>query len=164
MYIADDPTLALIARFLGDPLPQDRSEFDFLHQQMAAIEQHVAGYPPADRETQALAWIEANARRYRQQWQKHKAVDLLANARCTDCPLVDCGEGGPCTIHSRWLDLLQRYAADEISSRDYVEQSLALLRLHKDRLRVHADRDVFPAAASARRVVGVVVGCAVGSE
>lgn len=136
MYIVDDPTLALLTRFVGESSDHGLSDAEFFHRQITAITAYVEAFPANEREDRALAWIEANARQYRQQWQKHAAIDLLAGTRCPDCPLAGGDERTPCAIHTRWLELLQRYAADQISSPQYVESSLALLRAHKDRLRV----------------------------
>lgn len=136
MYIVDDPTLALIARFVGDSPRQDISEAEFFRRQFAAIEAYVEGFPKDERNERALAWIESNAMRYRQEWQKGVAVNVLATSRCPDCPLAGGDERTPCAIHHRWLKLLQRYAADELSSHDYVKKSLALLAAHKDGLKV----------------------------
>lgn len=141
MYIVDDPALALIARFLGDAAHPELSDEAFFRQQLAAIEAYVEGFPAEEREVRALAWIEANAMKYRQQWQKRSAVDVLAKARCPDCPLSGGDERTPCAIHARWLTLLRRYAANELSSHDYVETSLALLTAHKDRLKVSQYRE-----------------------
>lgn len=50
---------------------------------------------------------------------------------------VDGGdESSPCAIHARWLNLLRRYADEELSSHDYVESVLNLLRAYKHQLRV----------------------------
>lgn len=136
MYIVDDPTLALIARFVGDSPNREGSDAEFFRQQLSAIEAHVERFPAAEREVRALAWIEANARQYRQQWQKQAAISSLAGTRCPDCPIADGNRHTPCAIHTRWLALLRRYAASELSSNAYVEQSLALLATHKDRLKV----------------------------
>ncbi|MBE2260720.1 MAG: hypothetical protein IAE88_17820 [Rhodobacteraceae bacterium] len=136
MYIVDDPTLALIARFVGDSARQDVSDAEFFRRQYAAIEEYVERFPPEQRDQRALAWIEANAMRYRQQWQKGAVVEVLANRRCPDCPLAGGSQRKPCAIHTRWLKLLQRYAADQLSSHDYVAKSLALLAAHKDGLKV----------------------------
>ena len=136
MYIVDDPALALITRFVGDSPNQERSDAEFFRQQLSAIEAHVEHFPAAEREVRALEWIEANARQYRQQWQKQAAINSLASTRCPDCPIAGGDRHTPCTIHTRWLALLQRYAANELSSNAYVEQSLALLATHKDRLKV----------------------------
>lgn len=149
MYIADDPTLALITRFVGDAQNLNLSDADFLFQQIAAIEQYVEPFPAEERQERALEWIAAHARHYRQQWQKQAAVGVLAHARCTDCPLDGGSRTAPCAVHERWLNLLRRYAATEISSREYVEDSLKLLGAYKDRLRVGQKRQrrqyAFPA-------------------
>ena len=136
MYIADDPTLALITRFVGEAQNLDLSDAQFLLEQIAAIEQYVAPFPAEERQGRALEWIETHARRYRQQWQKQAAVGVLAQARCPDCPLDGGSRTAPCAIHERWLDLLRRYAATEMSSEEYVADSLNLLRRYKDRLKV----------------------------
>ena len=140
MYIADDPTLALITRFVGEAENLDLSAAEFLLQQIAAIEQYAALFPAEERQARALEWIEIYARHYRQQWQKQAVVGVLAHARCPDCPLDGGDRTIPCAIHDRWLELLRRYAATEISSREYVEDSLKLLGRYKDRLKVGRTR------------------------
>jgi hypothetical protein len=140
MYIADDPTLALIARFVGDAQDMNLSDAEFLLQQIAAIEHYVAPFPDQERQERALEWIAAHARHYRQQWQKQAAVGVLTHLRCPDCPLDGGNRTAPCAVHERWLNLLRRYAAAEISSRDYVEDSLKLLSRYKDRLKVGRTR------------------------
>ncbi|MFZ1642850.1 MAG: hypothetical protein WAV07_15735 [Candidatus Contendobacter sp.] len=140
MYIADDPTLALITRFVGDAQNLNLSDAEFLLRQIAAIEQYVEPFPAGERQERALEWIAAHARHYRQQWQKQAAAGVLAHARCPDCPLDGGGRTTPCAVHERWLELLRRYAATEISSRDYVEDSLKLLGRYKDRLKVGRTR------------------------
>ena len=153
MYIVDDPTLALLTRFVGESCDHGLSDAEFFRRQIAAITEYVEAFPAHEHEERALAWIEANARRYRQQWQKHAAVDILARTRCPDCPLAGGKERHPCAIHTRWLKLLQRYAADELSSHQYVESSLTLLRAHKDLLRVsrlHASLRSLPSTTFCR--------------
>lgn len=141
MYIVDDPTLALIARFLGDTAPEGRSDEEFFRHQLAAIDHYVEGYPEDERDQRALEWVESNARHYRQQWQRQAAVTTLAGKRCPDCPLAGGNARTPCAIHKRWLKLLQRYASGDLSSHDYVEMSLALLDSHKSWLKVSRLRD-----------------------
>lgn len=136
MYIVDDPTLALITRFVGDASNLNLSDEDFLFEQIAAIERHVAQFPDDERQARALEWIEAHAQHYRRQWQKQAAVGVLAQARCPDCPLAGGGRTTPCAVHARWLELLRRYAAAEISSREYIEDSLKLLGAYKERLKI----------------------------
>lgn len=148
MYIVDDPTLALITRFVGDYPNPEASDAEFFQGQIAAVQAHVERFPTEERELQAVAWIEANARQYRQQWQKQTAIADLASVRCPDCPIAGGDRQTPCAIHNRWLKLLRRYAAGELSSHDYVEKSLALLSAHKDWLRVSRARETLrPAAA-----------------
>lgn len=140
MYIVDDPTLALITRFVGNAQNLDLSDAEFLLQQIAAIERYVERFPADERQGRALEWIEAHAQHYRQQWQKQAAVGVLARARCPDCPLAGGERATPCAVHTRWLNLLRRYAATEISSREYIEDSLKLLGAYKDRLKVGRTR------------------------
>ena len=140
MYIADDPTLALITRFVGEAQNLDLSDAQFLLEQIAAIEQYVAPFPAEERQGRALEWIETHARRYRRQWQKQAAVGVLAHARCPDCPLDGGNRTKPCAIHDRWLELLRRYAATEMSSEEYIADSLNLLSRYKDRLKVGRTR------------------------
>ncbi|WP_291991939.1 hypothetical protein [Candidatus Accumulibacter sp. ACC003] len=141
MYIVDDPTLALIARFVGNASSAGGSDEAFFRGQIAAIEAHVERFPVAERDQRALEWIESNAVHYRQQWQKQSAVTTLARERCPDCPLCGGDKETPCAIHRRWLKLLERYAADQLSSRDYVEMSLTLLKGYKNWLKVTQLRD-----------------------
>jgi hypothetical protein len=136
MYIVDDPTLALIMRFGGAEPTSMLSEVDFLLKQVAAIEHYVDRFPQDERQVRALEWIEGHACQYRQQWQKQAAIGLLANARCADCPLARGSQTAPCPIHKKWLQLLHRYATNEISGQQYIEDTLKLLKNQKDRLRV----------------------------
>jgi hypothetical protein len=136
MHIVDDPTLALIARFVGEAQEVSMSDADFLFGQVAAIKRYVRQFPVAERQARALEWIETYAQDYRQQWQKRLAVHALAQARCPDCPLAGGDRSTPCAVHERWLDLLRRYTANEMSSRQYIEYALQLLNAQKDRLKV----------------------------
>lgn len=153
MYIVDDPALALIARFVGDTPHLNLSEAEFLLRQIAAIAQYVEQFPDNQRQARALEWIETHAREYRQQWQKQAAIEALAQTRCSDCPLTGGSRSMPCAVHDRWLNLLRRYAADELSSHEYVEESLKLLGTHKNRLKAgqirHRLRYVRPISDSA---------------
>ncbi len=149
MYIVDDPTLALITRFVGGAQHLDVSDEDFLLQQVAAIERYVERFPDGERQARALEWIEAHAQQYRQQWQKQVAVGALAEARCPDCPLDGGARTKPCPVHNRWLDLLRRYAAAKLSAQEYVEDALRLLDTQKDRLKVRQARRPLPVEHSA---------------
>jgi len=140
MYIVDDPTLALISRFVGGAERPDLSDEEFFHQQLSAIEAHVQRFPEAERESRALEWIQNNARQYRQQWQKQAATELLETSRCPDCPLAGGDQQTPCAIHRHWLALLNRYVTNRLSSHEYVKKSLELLAAYKDGLRVRHAR------------------------
>lgn len=136
MYIVDDPTLALITRFVGDAEPLDVSDAEFLLRQITAIEHHVEQFPHDQREARALEWIAAHAQAYRRQWQKTAVAQTLTKARCPDCPLMGKHRSSYCEIHAFWLKLLQQYVADEMSSQEYVENTLKLLGGYKNQLKV----------------------------
>jgi hypothetical protein len=144
MYIVDDPTLALITRFVGDAPNLNLSGEDFLFEQIAAIERYVDQFPADERQARALEWIEVHAQHYRQQWQKQAAVGVLADSRCPDCPLDGGARTAPCPIHKNWLELLRRYAAADLSAREYIENTLKLLGTRKDRLKVGQARQRLP--------------------
>jgi hypothetical protein len=134
-FVVDDPTLALIARFVVGPGEVERIDAAFLSHQDETIQAYVDRYPASEREGRALEWIEANAAQYRKAWHEQVAIEALARTRCPDCPLSE-GDESPCDIHSKWLALLRHYVARDISSHDYVQRSLALLEDHKDSLKV----------------------------
>ena len=136
MNIIDDPTLALLSRFVGDAHELQLSDAEFLLQQVAAIEHYIRQFPAAERQERALEWIETYALQYRRQWRRQAVIDALTQMRCVDCPLTGGDESSPCAVHARWLNLLQRYADEELSSHDYVEAVLNLLRAYKHQLRV----------------------------
>ena len=140
MYIADDPMLALITRFMADTENLEVSNTDFLLRQITAIEDYVGQFPHDERDARAMEWIAAHSKMYRRQWQKDTVVQTLSETRCPDCPL----KGGPrsshCEIHGFWMKLLQHYIADEISSQEYVESTLNLLDGYKNRLKVGSAR------------------------
>ena len=134
----DDPTLALIARFVVCEADVQQLENEqYLRAQLASIRRHIESFPPEQQEQAALDWIAEHAQRYRQQWQKRERLPgVLAERRCADCPLVDLGAGGACMIHKRWVGLLKEYVSGEIHSDRYIEATLRLLQEHKDHLKV----------------------------
>lgn len=136
MYIVDDPTLALITRFVGDAEQLDVSDAEFLLRQVADIERYIGQFPHDQREARALEWIAAHAQAYRRQWQKAAVAQTLSKARCPDCPLTGKHHSSYCEIHAFWLKLLQQYVADEMSSQEYVENTLKLLDGYKNQLKV----------------------------
>lgn len=134
-YAVDDPTLALIARFAGCCSTLDISENAFLQQQLDEIRGYVGQFPQERQQEQALEWIARNAERYRRNWRKNLIAGEASSSRCPDCPIERRGGTETCEIHERWLEVLNLYVSEEISSRRYVEDSLDLLRRHKERLR-----------------------------
>jgi hypothetical protein len=134
-FAVDDPMLALIARFAGCCATLDVSEEAFLRQQLDEIRGYVGRYPQEQKQERALEWIARDAERYRRSWKKNLIAGLANSSRCPDCPLERQTEAERCEIHNRWLELLTRYIARETSSQQYVEDSLDLLRRHKERLR-----------------------------
>ena len=144
MYIVDDPLLALITRFMGDTQHLDVSDAEFLLRQIAAIEHYVEQFPPGERNTHAMEWIAVHAQQYRRQWQKSAVAQALSKARCPDCPLTGGQRISRCEIHDLWLKLLQQYISDEISSQEYVENTLNLLGQYKNRLKVRSPRKRLP--------------------
>ncbi len=136
MYIADDPMLALITRFIGDAQKLEVSDAEFLLRQVSAIEHYTAQFPASERNARAMEWIATHARQYRRQWQKAAVAQALGKTRCSDCPLLGDSRSAHCEIHAFWLKLLQHYIADEISSQEYVESTLKLLDQYKNRLKI----------------------------
>lgn len=136
MYTLDDPMLALILRFVGRGRELTFRDDDFRQQQVAAIREHLEGCPAEERQARALAWVEDHAREQRDRWAQGVVDEMFSDERCPDCPLAGADLGESCEIHEQWLELLHRYVGDEIDSRTYVQDSLALLARHKERLKL----------------------------
>ena len=144
MFIADDPLLALILRFILDP---DRSEVEneeFLRVQIKTLRKHLLQFPAEEQEARAMDWVVQHAAGYRRCWQRRAVSRQTWSLRCEDCPLRDRVDNAEhCEIHEQWLYLLRRYLTGEIRSREYVQHALALLQEQKDALarrRVVAER------------------------
>lgn len=136
MYIVDDHLLALIARFMGENQDIAVSDTEFLLRQVSAIQDYIEQFPEREREQRTMEWVAEYAREYRRQWQRQVIVQNLQKLRCPDCPITGMHQSPYCEIHAMWLNLLQRYIADTISSEEYVESTLNLLGRHKDRLKI----------------------------
>jgi hypothetical protein len=136
--VVDDPMLALLTRFACGDGQLHLAQEQFMLDQIAAIERYVAPFPAEQRHDRAMEWIEQYAMRYRQAWQKKAVHAQAVHSRCADCPLADEDPTGNCSVHHRWLELLNRYIAEELSSHRYVEDTLRLLSDHKRRLKVNA--------------------------
>jgi CDP-glycerol glycerophosphotransferase (TagB/SpsB family) len=73
MNISDDTVLQFFRDLVRDFSQPHFSEAEFLQQQYAVIEAYVEHFPANERDSRALAWIEANAGQYRQQWHLQAA-------------------------------------------------------------------------------------------
>ena len=143
MSIVDDPLLALIVRFVTHDEEIDASDQEFAQRQLATLKSYVAGFPESERSERAMEWVEKHAESYRRDWQKKVVTHHMINQRCPDCPLMRSENGAStCVIHTEWLRLLQEYLGDEIDSRQYVADSLELLREHKNDLKLHQESSV----------------------
>lgn len=136
MFIVDDPMLALIMRFVFEDKNLDIPHGEFLHRQIAEIEEYVGQHPKEEETMRAMEWIEGYAKKYRGDWQKNVAAREFSKERCPDCPLIADDSSSHCEIHDQWLDLLHSYADNDITSGKYVENALRLLEEHKASLAV----------------------------
>ena len=133
----DDPLLALILRFVVEDSDSDLPREACMRLQVTLIQQHIAAFTPQEREARAIEWVEQHARRFREECKgKLVAAALAEQARCRDCPLLETADGSPCVIHDRWAALVREYVEEQLSSAEYVRNSLALLQDHKDQLKV----------------------------
>lgn len=133
----DDPLLALILRFVVAEADSDLPHEACMRLQVTLIQEHIAAFPPEDREAHAIEWVEQHARRFRKDCRgKLIAAALADEAKCRDCPLLETAGGSPCIIHKRWAALIHAYVDKQLSSAEYVRNSLALLQNHKDQLKV----------------------------
>lgn len=137
MSIIDDPTLALIARFVVDDLDNlSISDEAFLKSQVETIYSHINDAPAEQRQQLALAWIKEHAERYRQDWLRKTLSERFSNKRCKDCPLRHSSGSEFCSIHRKWVILLNEYVTDKIDSEKYIEETLHILNQHKNDLKV----------------------------
>jgi hypothetical protein len=137
MYTIDDPMFALILRFIGHNKQVHFCDEGFLHKQVKAIQEHVKKFPPEERQLRAIEWIEKYARQYRKNWEEETIVKKFLGKRCSDCPIHKSKfKVFKCQVHDKWMQLFQQYATDEISSKQYVEKNLKLLRQHKEQLKI----------------------------
>lgn len=139
MYAIDDPTLALIARFVVKDIDNlSVSDEVIFRQQVEEIRRHIEDAPDEQQQQLALAWIEEHAERYRRQCQRKVFSRIVLHRKCADCPLINDNSKSSCIIHKRWVVLLRAYIADDISSDKYVEETLNLLNQHKTDLKISA--------------------------
>jgi len=140
MGVIEDPMLALIARFVVEDIDDLRVPDEaFLRQQVEEIRRHVGAAEGEEKHRLAMQWIREHAEHYRSEWQKKELSRIALDSRCPDCPLVRRGTNKAyCSIHTRWVALLQDYLDERISSESYVEQTLDLLNRHKENLKISA--------------------------
>lgn len=135
MFIVDDPLLALIARFVLDVEHLEVSDDELLQEQVRLIQEYLERFPAAERQARAIEWVEQHAKNYRVAWQRRVVSERLAQ-RCPDCPLLHRDPSAQCEIHARFSQLLQEFLRDQISTHEYVVDTLALLNEHKTKLKV----------------------------
>jgi hypothetical protein len=140
MFVIDDPLMALILRLVVDTEDQGSNSNEFLQRQLKAMRHYLALFPQQEHAARAMEWIGQHAERYRRDWERNTLANRTVYLRCADCPLANLGASQQCEIHEQWLYLLHRYLAEEVTTRRYIEDSLALLRTYKEqhRLRVSA--------------------------
>jgi hypothetical protein len=136
MYTIDDPMFALILRFVGHNKNITFSDYDFIQKQLKAIQEHIEKFPPEEQGLRAIEWIEKYACKYRKRWMKEIIDKKFSSQRCPDCPLSEINILEHCQIHEQWRELFQQYAADEINSKIYIENTLKLLAQHKEDLKI----------------------------
>jgi hypothetical protein len=137
MSIFDDPVLALIARFVVDDLDNlSLSDEAFLRNQVDIIYSHIKDAPAEQHQHLALEWIKDHAESYRHDWMRKSLSRCVTARRCKDCPLVHSSKKVNCSIHSKWVILLNEYVADKIDSEKYIEETLHILNQHKNKLKV----------------------------
>lgn len=132
----DDPLFALFLRFAGFNRELSSHDEEFLKKQLEEIKTHVHNYPQEEKSRRTIQWIEQYAKSYRDRWNKEIIAREASDYRCADCPLCHKNSHQHCEIHDQWLQLLKIYIANGIKSKDYIEQTLALLAAHKEDLKV----------------------------
>jgi predicted metal-dependent hydrolase len=137
MYTINDAMLTLILRFAGRKQEIAFSNQEFIQNQLKAIQEHLEKYPPEEQESRAIEWIAMRARKYRKMWEKESITKEVSHHRCLDCPLSNSDVFEHCQIHGQWLELLQQYAANEITSKKYIESALEMLAQNKENLKIN---------------------------
>ncbi len=134
MFVADDPLLACIVRFVQRSTGADADNADFLRLQIKALRRYLLQFPTEEQDEKAMQWVAQHAADYRRYWQRRTISEQTWALRCEDCPIAGRGSAEHCEIHEQWLYLLRRYMLGEIRSRDYVERALSLLQANKEAL------------------------------
>jgi len=136
MYTINDTMFALLLRFIGQQQEITFCDDEFMQNQLKTINDYVEKFPSEEQELRAIEWVENYAEKYRKLWEKEVIDKNLFDGRCPDCPLIKEKDSEHCEIHNQWLELLDQFATNKINSKKYVENTLELLALHKEKLRV----------------------------
>jgi hypothetical protein len=142
MFVVDDPVLALIVRFVVGSRELRVADEAFLQRQVEMLQKELACYPEEEQESRAIQWIAQHAECYRNQWQNRILEKQSKQVRCADCPMSLRGADVHCTVHFKWLELLTRYAANELNSIEYVKAALEVLKAHKAELIVRRKQEI----------------------
>ncbi len=132
----DDPLLSMILRFISSENSLEQTGKIFIERQFSDLKKYVSQFPKADEEKMALAWIGKYAREYRRNWEQKIASAYGCKTQCADCPMILKGQTKHCVIHQKWIELLDAYCHDAISTKAYIENALTLLQKHKDDLNI----------------------------
>ena len=135
MYTIDDPTFALILRFIGCNQPISFHDSSFIQKQLETIQKYIDKYPPTEKKMRTIEWITKYAREYRKKWEEEIIDKAVSDQRCDDCPLSGTKNNEHCQIHEEWIALLHQYSAGEINSKVYIENALNLFTQHKEELK-----------------------------
>lgn len=141
MFVVDDPVLALIVRFVVGAREMKLADEQFLQRQVNTLKQYLRRFPGPDQEAKAIEWIARHAEQYRAQWQSQEVENQVQQVRCIDCPMNALGEDEYCAVHFKWLELLNRYSRNELTSIEYVKSSLNVLQAHKSELIVRKSQE-----------------------
>ncbi len=136
MYTINDPMFALILRFVGRNQKVTFPDDCFIKEQLKQIQSYIDRFPAEEQDLRALEWIEGHAHKYRKAWEKEIIGKEFSHEKCPDCPLATLDNSEHCGIHEEWLNLLQRYAAEEINSKEYVKNALDIIARHKEDLKI----------------------------
>ena len=138
MVKRDDPILALILRFVGiDPQKSSLNQ-EFIQKEVHELNEYIQKFPENERESHAIEWVSKYAAPYRDAWEKKVVTEQFSKEHCADCPLLNTLGHKSCHIHDQWVELLTRYADNEITSQAYVKATLELLAKNKENLKIHA--------------------------
>lgn len=136
MKSINESMLALILRFIGVDVENAALNKEFVKKETDDLNTYLQNFPENERDSRAIEWVSRYAVSYREEWEKKLIVEHFTDAQCPDCPLKRTREGHHCHIHDQWRVLLNQFSAGEVSSQEYVRQTLGLLSVNKEALRM----------------------------